>query len=346
MPIPTVKRLWAGGKGQGLKKCLRLLYIQQSLLLSWFIMKYRRINQGSIWTVGKRRFSTAPRRGMEDDMKRLEMLFYILAGNILLAFAVCAFVVPNRFMLGGSTGIALVVQSWVPVPISVITAVVNLSLFLLGYLFLGKKFAMTSLCSTILYPLILGVFEALPTESLFAVDKLLSAVFAGVLMGAGIGLVIRAGGSTGGMDIPPCILQKRKGIPVGNSMMFFDMVILALQILRGGWDGILYGVVVIVLTSGVMNKTILSGERKVELIIISPSYKEIRKAVLEELDGGMTFLKIETGYQGETQKAILSVIYAKQYPAFRDKALAIDPNAFIVAAPVMNVNGRGYTLAR
>ena len=129
-------------------------------------------------------------------------------------------------------------------------------------------------------------------------------------------------------------------------MMFFDMVILALQILRGGWDGILYGVVVIVLTSGVMNKTILSGERKVELIIISPSYKEIRKAVLEELDGGMTFLKIETGYQGETQKAILSVIYAKQYPAFRDKALAIDPNAFIVAAPVMNVNGRGYTLAR
>lgn len=279
-------------------------------------------------------------------MKKLEMLFCILAGNVLLAFAVCAFVVPNGFMLGGSTGIALVIQSWIPVPISAITAVVNLSLFVLGFLFLGKKFAMTSLCSTILYPVILSVFESQPVGTWFSQDVLLSAVFAGVLMGSGIGLVIRAGGSTGGMDIPPCILQKLKGIPVGNSMMVFDIIILALQIMRGGWDGILYGIVVIVLTSAVMNRTILSGEKKVELIIISPCHQEIAQAVLKELDSGMTFLNIETGYQKEAQKAVFSVVYAKQYPVFRDKVLAIDPSAFIVAAPVMNVNGRGYTLAR
>lgn len=279
-------------------------------------------------------------------MKRLEMLLYILTGNILLAFAVCAFVVPNGFMLGGSTGIALVIQSWIPAPISAITAVINLSLFFLGYLFLGKKFAMTSLCSTVIYPVILRIFESQPVGSWFSQDILLSAVFAGVLMGSGIGLVIRAGGSTGGMDIPPCILQKLKGIPVGNSMVFFDIIILALQILRGGWDGILYGIVVIVLTSGMMNRMILSGEKKVELIIISPRSQEIAQMVLEELDSGMTFLNIETGYQGKAQKAIFSVVYAKQYPAFRDRVLAVDPGAFIVATPVMNVNGRGYTLAR
>ncbi|MDE7320550.1 MAG: YitT family protein [Lachnospiraceae bacterium] len=279
-------------------------------------------------------------------MKRLEMLLYILLGNTLLAFAVCAFVVPNGFMLGGSTGIALVIQSWIPAPISVITAGVNLSLFLLGYLFLGKRFAMTSLCSTIIYPVILGIFETQPVGTWFSQDVLLSAVFAGVLMGSGIGLVIRAGGSTGGMDIPPCILQKLKGIPVGNSMVFFDIVILALQIFYGGWDGILYGIVVIVLTSGMMNRTILSGEKKVELIIISPRHQEIAQTVLKDLDSGMTFLNIETGYQKEKQKAIFSVVYAKQYPAFRDRVLAIDPSAFLVAAPVMNVNGRGYTLSR
>ncbi len=279
-------------------------------------------------------------------MKRLELLLYILLGNTLLAFAVCAFVVPNGFMLGGSTGIALVIQSWIPAPISVITAGVNLSLFLLGCLFLGKRFAMTSLCSTVIYPVILGIFEAQPVGTWFSQDFLLSAVFAGVLMGSGIGLVIRAGGSTGGMDIPPCILQKLKGIPVGNSMVFFDIVILALQIFRGGWDGILYGIVVIVLTSGMMNRTILSGEKKVELIIISPRHQEIAQAVLKDLDSGMTFLNIETGYQKEKQKAIFSVVYAKQYPAFRDRVLAIDPSAFLVAAPVMKVNGRGYTLSR
>ena len=279
-------------------------------------------------------------------MKRLETLFYIVIGNVFLAFAVCAFVVPNRFMLGGSTGIALAVQSWIPAPISVISAVVNVSLFLLGFVFLGKQFAMTSLLSTVIYPIILGFFEILPVGTWFSGDTLLCAVFAGVMMGGGIGLVIRAGGSTGGMDIPPCILQKLKGIPVGNSMMAFDILILGVQIMRGGWDGILYGIVVIVLTSAMVNKTLLSGEQKIELIIISPRYEEICQAILKELDSGVTFLNIETGYQKERQKAVFSVVYGKQYAGFRDKVLSIDPSAFIVAAPVMNVNGRGYTLAR
>ena len=236
-------------------------------------------------------------------MKRLETLFYIVIGNVFLAFAVCAFVVPNRFMLGGSTGIALAVQSWIPAPISVISAVVNVSLFLLGFVFLGKQFAMTSLLSTVIYPIILGFFEKLPVGTWFSGDTLLCAVFAGVMMGGGIGLVIRAGGSTGGMDIPPCILQKLKGIPVGNSMMAFDILILGVQIMRGGWDGILYGIVVIVLTSAMVNKTLLSGEQKIELIIISPRYEEICQAILKELDSGVTFLNIETGYQKERQKA-------------------------------------------
>ncbi len=279
-------------------------------------------------------------------MKRLETLFYIVIGNVFLAFAVCAFVVPNRFMLGGSTGIALAVQSWIPAPISVISAVVNISLFLLGFVFLGKQFAMTSLLSTVIYPIILGFFEKLPVGTWFSGDTLLCAVFAGVMMGGGIGLVIRAGGSTGGMDIPPCILQKLKGIPVGNSMMAFDILILGVQIMRGGWDGILYGIVVIVLTSAMVNKTLLSGEQKIELIIISPRYEEICQAILKELDSGVTFLNIETGYQKERQKAVFSVVHGKQYAGFRDKVLSIDPSAFIVAAPVMNVNGRGYTLAR
>ena len=94
------------------------------------------------------------------------------------------------------------------------------------------------------------------------------------------------------------------------------------------------------------NRMLLSGERKIQLIIISPDYETIAKAVLEELDRGLTFFDIETGYCNEKQKAVFSVVYAKQYPLLRDCALSIDPNAFIVAAPVANVNGRGYTLSR
>lgn len=187
---------------------------------------------------------------------RGKMLVSVLVGNALLAFSVCAFIIPNRFMLGGSTGITLTVQHWIPVSLSSITAVTNTFLFGLGLVFLGKKFAMTSLFSTLLYPVVLAVFEKLPLGQLFGGNALLAAVSAGILMGAGIGLVIRAGGSTGGMDIPPCILQKYRGIPVGTSMMVFDILVVLMQISYSGASGILYSAVIVLLTSFTVNKTV------------------------------------------------------------------------------------------
>lgn len=276
----------------------------------------------------------------------ISMLPCIFAGNILLAFAVCSFVVPGGFMLGGSTGIALAVQTVLPVRLSMITAFVNGGLFFLGLVFLGKSFAATSLLSTLIYPVIMAVFEMLPLGEIFTADRLLCAVLTGVLMGTGLGMVIRVGGSTGGMDIPPCILQKYKGISVGTSMMVFDLLILLLQVLNQGMDGILYSIVIIVLTSATVNKVVILEERKVEVLIISPQYEQIRETILKTLDSGVTFLKIETGYRRKEQKALLSILHAKQYPAVRDAVLKIDADAFIVTAPVMSVNGRGYTLAR
>lgn len=187
---------------------------------------------------------------------RGKMLGLVLLGNMLIAFSVCAFIVPNQFMLGGSTGIALTVQHWIPVPLSMITAVTNSALFIVGLIFLGKKFAMTSLCSTMLYPVILSAFERLPLERLLHGETLLAAVASAILMGLGLGLVIRAGGSTGGMDIPPCILQKYRGIPVGTSMLVFDIIVLFMQVSYSGINGIFYSIVIILLTSQTVNRTV------------------------------------------------------------------------------------------
>ena len=158
--------------------------------------------------------------------QNVKMILSIILGNAMLAFAVCAFVVPNGIMLGGSNGIALFIQLFLPeVRLSVISAVVNVGLFLLGWAFLGWKFAGASLLSTILYPLILGYFETLPLGTLFSENIVLSGLACGVLFGLGIGIVVRVGGSTGGMDIPPCILNKYFGIPVGKSILFFDTIV-------------------------------------------------------------------------------------------------------------------------
>ena len=180
--------------------------------------------------------------------QKLIAFFSILLGNALLAFAVCAFVVPNEFMLGGSNGIALAIHSvfqWLP--LSLLNGILNGLLFFLGLIFLGKKFAAGTLLSTIIYPIIMAIFEQLPLDTLFSEDKLTCAIFCAVVAGFGIGIVIRSGGATGGMDIPPCILHKYKNIPIGTSMMVFDTLIVLAQVTLNGLDGILYSLLIIFL---------------------------------------------------------------------------------------------------
>jgi len=279
--------------------------------------------------------------------QNLKVLLYTLLGNTMLAFAVCAFIVPQNFMLGGSSGIALTTQYFLPVRLSVITAVTNVSLFCLGWAFMGWKFAANSLLSTIIYPIIMGIMEVTPVGTMFVgEDKLICALYCAVLIGVGIGLVVRVGGSTGGMDIPPVILQKYRGIPVGKSLMVFDGIIIAAQVLLKGTDGILYSLLILVLTSAVIDRTIVSGEATVQVIIISPEYERIRHEILDNINCGVTMLDIQTGMTGEQRQAILSVVYAKKYPEIRDAALKIDKSAFIIASDVKNVNGQGYTLER
>ena len=148
------------------------------------------------------------------------------------------------------------------------------------------------------------------------------------------------------MDIPPCIIYKYKGIPVGTSLMVFDTLVVLMQVFMNGIDGILCSVLVIVVMSTVINRTIVRGEGKIQIIIISPEYEAIRQVILNEVNCGVSMLEMETGYQGIQQKAILTVVYTGKYTEIRDAALSIDEQAFIVTSAVKEVNGRGYTLDR
>lgn len=279
--------------------------------------------------------------------QNLKMIGSVLLGNTLLAFAICAFVIPNDIMLGGSGGIALFVQHFFPgIRLSLISALVNSFLFFLGWAFLGWKFAATSLASTVVYPIILGIFETLPIATLFNENIVLSALACAVIFGLGIGIVVRVGGSTGGMDIPPCILFKLFGIPMGKSIMFFDTLVVLIQVAVKGLDGILCSILIIAVMSVVIDKTVVTGERTEQMIIISPEYQKIREFILHTANCGVSMLDMETGYDGKHQQAILTVVYSNKYPEIRDGALAIDPRAFIITSEVTNVNGIGYTIAR
>ena len=146
-----------------------------------------------------------------------------------------------------------------PLPLSVLNGILNVALFLVGLLIMGKEFAATSLISTIIYPLIMAVFEQLPTSTWFANENpLLCAIFCALVAGFGIGIVIRAGGSTGGMDIPPIILNKFTHISVGTWLLIFDSVIVIAQVCINGLDGLLNSLLIILLMSLVIIEAVWS----------------------------------------------------------------------------------------
>ena len=173
----------------------------------------------------------------------------ILAGNTLLVFGIAAFLEPTGIISAGTAGVGLLVQNYLHLPISATLAVVNVVCFLLGLLILGRTFAATTLLSTLISPIILRFFEGIPALSSLTDNLLLSAILAGTLAGAGVGLVMRAGASTGGLDIPPLILSKFTGISVGKFMLMMNSVILVLQVPFSQPRQIFYGVVNAVLTS-------------------------------------------------------------------------------------------------
>lgn len=279
-------------------------------------------------------------------MEKIKMFLFILIGNAILALGVSAFLLPNGFIAGGATGVAIILNHYFSLEISVCVMIVNVVMFVLGFIFLGKKFALTTILSSITYPLILGVFTKVTFLQTLSNDPFLSSVMAGVLTGVGIGLVIKAGASTGGMDIPLLILNKRKGISIGVAMYAMDTVLLLLQASFSNSNSILYGIVVVIVTSIVINQVLVFGEKQMQILVVSKYSEEIKKELLHSMDIGVTLLNIETGLKQETQKAVLSVCDHRHINIVKKKILDIDPLSFMTINTVVEVHGKGYTVER
>ena len=279
-------------------------------------------------------------------MKNVTMIAGILIGNFLLALGVCAFVVPYDLIMGGGTGLGLLFHQWLGVDISLVVALINGIMFVVGWIFLGKKFAATTLLSSIVYPLFLDLLGMVPVLQNLTDDRMLATIFAGILVGAGVGIVLKMGASTGGMDIPPLVLNKKAGIPVSVGMYCFDTAILLLQMPFSQPDHILYGLVTVFLSSFVINKVLVWGEDKVQAFIISDSFDAIGEAILHELDLGITYVMIESGLLGEKKKAVMTVLAKRRLKELEDTIEKMDPAAFVQITTISTVSGRGFTLAR
>ena len=268
----------------------------------------------------------------------------IVLGNLMYAMAVNLFIVPNDLITGGTTGLALFFNRTAGIPVSAFVWCFNVTMFLWGAWVLGKEFALSTAASTVIYPLMLSILEWTGVPGFVMEEKLVAVLYAGLLIGAGIGVVMRAGASTGGMDIPALIGKKKWNFNVSFVIYLFDCIILALQVAAADLYSILYGILLIMVYTLVLDKVLVMGTAKIQVKIVSREYEKINRLLGERIDCGTTLLHMESGYLHQEQEMVLAVISSRDLPKVNQLILDTDPEAFIVVSQINEVRGRGFTL--
>ena len=278
--------------------------------------------------------------------KSLETIISVLLGNVFLAVAVAAVIVPHGIIMGGATGVALTINHYVDGNLSVVIFIVNMVLFVLGTFVLGKKFALTTLISTIVYPVFLSVVQAVPGITRLTQNVMLASLYGGALLGIGIGLVVRVGSSTGGTDILALVFHKWFHLAVAVFMYLVDFTVLLCQAFFSTPEQILYGIFVLAAATMMMNRVVLMGQSQIQLFIITEKYEEVKEKVLKEIDAGVTMVHIETGYGAKQQKGVLCVVPNRKLYSINQTVQMVDPKAFITITQINEVRGRGFTIER
>ena len=278
--------------------------------------------------------------------RALSSLALVALGNLIYALTVKLFLLPGGLVTGGTSGLGLIAQHLFGIPLTAFVLAFNIVMLLLGWWILGRAFAATTVASSFLYPFFLELLNRLLGDFALTDDLLLNTIFCGLGIGAALGIVIRAGASTGGMDIPPLILQKKFRIPVSVGLYFFDGCILLGQFLFRSVENVLYGVVLMIIYTMVLDKMLLIGTTKTEVKVVSEKSEEIRRAILGQVDRGVTLLHGEGGYLQRETEVILSIVSNRELPKVERLVNDIDPECFMVISRVSEVRGRGFSRSK
>ena len=283
---------------------------------------------------------------MKKIFENLRSYLIIALGSALTAAAFGLIVLPQSFAAGGITGLSVLISRVLPLPVSVIVFALNAGLFTLGWVCVGRDFAFKTLLVSLLFPLLLDLFQSIHILDVLYADPLLSSLLAGATLGFGTGLVLLGNGSCGGFDILGVVLNKKLGVPVSLVMYLCDSTVILVQTLSGGVLKAVYGVLVILVCSFTVNRVLTNGREEGQMLIFSQKYEEIRGVLLDDQDVGLTFLDGETGYMRRPIKVIVTVMPHSKIENVKKAVYKIDPTAFLLLNSTRYVGGKGYTLSR
>jgi uncharacterized membrane-anchored protein YitT (DUF2179 family) len=261
-------------------------------------------------------------------------LLLIAAGSIICAMAVNGILVPREFMSSGFTGLAILFHYLIPaIPIGLLYLVLNIPLYILGWIYVGRRFFFYSIVGLFIYSIALILIEIpFPVH-----DQILSALLAGIIFGAGTGIILRSLGSAGGTDILSIILLKRFSIRLGNTVLAFNSVLLLGAAFLFSLETALYTLIFIYVNAHIINLVVMGLSQRKAILIISSHWKEICKEILQDMKRGVTVIRGEGGYSGAEEQILYTVTTFRELPRIKEMLNRIDPKAFVVVMNTLEV---------
>ncbi|KMZ42690.1 YitT family protein [Brevibacillus sp. HB1.3] len=268
--------------------------------------------------------------------KLLKRIFGILIGASLFSVALEIFLVPNNIIDGGIVGISIITSHLSGIPLGVFLFVLNLPFLIIGYKQIGKTFALSTLFGVTIMSV--GTTFLHEVKGLTD-DPLLAAVFGGILLGIGVGLVLRYGGSLDGTEIVAVLLNKKSPFSVGEIVMFMNLFILSSAGFVFGWDRAMYSLIAYYIAFKMIDLTIEGFQESKAVWIISDNHKDLGDAIVARLGRGVTYLNGEGGYTGDDKKVIFCIITRLEEAKLKLIVEEVDPNAFLAVGNIHDVRG-------
>lgn len=272
-------------------------------------------------------------------MKRIIPYLGIALGSLIFAGGLNYFIIANGLAEGGFTGLALVIHYLTNWSVGIILLVLNIPLFFIGGYFWGKEFFFKTLLGVLAVSLAIDLTANWGFQTN---DLLLGALYGGTLTGIGIGLVLRSGATTGGVDILARLIHEKTGINIGSVYFGFDLALIFLVVIFFGLEIALYTLVALFIFSRVIDRFLEGGHEARAVTVISTANQEIKKAILHELERGATLFKGIGAYTGEEKNILYVIINKQQLLPIKKIIYEIDPQAFVIVSNVFEVIGEGF----
>jgi uncharacterized membrane-anchored protein YitT (DUF2179 family) len=269
-------------------------------------------------------------------LKQLKIYAILFIGSIIAAFGLEEFLIPNQIIDGGIVGLSILFSHLSGFSFALFIVVLNLPFLYLGYLQIGRSFAFATVFSVVSLAYWTTIFR--PLENV-TYDLFLAAIFGGILVGIGVGLIIRYGGSLDGTEIVAIILSKRTGFSVGEFIMFMNLFIFACAGFVFGWEKAMYSIVAYFVAFKTIDVTVEGLDESKGVMIVTDYPDVIADILLHRLGRGVTILNGSGGYSGEAKKVLYSVITRLEIAKMKSIIFEKDPNAFVTIHEVHDVMG-------